>query len=147
MRPANPFVADFLGIANILEGVVIDATNYILRVKINDKIVFEIKRNGDMDPLLINKRVYVTFKGENIEITSSRINETELWYKKYNVFKGVIREALFEGPFIRAIIDLEETGLEIRAIVPREKSRLINIGSSIMVKIDPENIHIMHASP
>ncbi len=58
-----------------------------------------------------------------------------------------MREALFEGPFIRAIIDLEETGLEIKAIVPREKSRLINTGSSITVRIDPVNIHIMPLAP
>jgi iron(III) transport system ATP-binding protein len=146
-RPVNPFVADFLGTANILEGVLIDITDYTLRVKINDKILFEIKRNGKIDPLLKNKRIYLTFKGEDIEITGSRANEKEPWYEKYNVFKGVVREALFEGPFIRVIIDLEETGLEIKAIVPREKSRHIYIGSSITVKIDPENIHIMPVAP
>ncbi|RLE57772.1 MAG: ABC transporter ATP-binding protein [Thermoprotei archaeon] len=103
-NPQSPFIADFVGSSNFLEGVVreVDKHSYLVSVDIGP---LEIKVRGSAD-LLPNNSVVVAIRPEDIEITQSPSEVEELRRKYLNVIEGSIQRKIFVGPYLRLEVDI-----------------------------------------
>jgi len=145
-RPANPFVADFLGVANILEGIVEEYSGEYIKVKVLGKngscLNLNVRSSYDEARELMGRKVFITFKGEDLKLISSSADHTA-WKGDKNMVKGNIIDFLFEGSTVRALIEVEGCGVELKYIALREKIDELLRSDTAVFYIDPSDIHIM----
>ncbi len=142
-RPTNLFVADFLGTSNILKGKIVEChrNNRELRVIVYGKLELRVETDVTKFNDCIGRDVYVTFKGEDVKI--SHKDKIDFPLNRINTYKGRIKDLLFEGPYIRALLEIEDSGVEIKAIISREKYEMLSNSDYIAITIDPYKIHII----
>ena len=100
-RPANPFVAEFLGTANFLEGTVTEAGAGRCRIELHDGTAIEAT---GVPELARGARVVATVRPEKIQVTLGG----EDLAGKTNTFSGTLKEVIYEGALVRLL--LENTG-------------------------------------
>lgn len=98
-KPANPFVANFLGRVNFLKAdVSADGT-----VIINKEEILKLPEGPDRQ----NQKLTLAVRPEDISIRAERENIEGLW------LEGHIREITFLGPVIHLNVEISEGDLEI----------------------------------
>jgi len=142
-KPANLFVADFLGTSNILKGRVMGGHNkdQELHVSISGRLMITVKANVTDINDYIGKDIYISFKGEDIEINHK--GNVDAAPNKINTYRGRIKDLLFEGPHIRVLLEIEDSGVEIKALISRERYEMFRDNNYIAITIDPHKIHII----
>ncbi len=100
-QPATPFIADFVGTSNILQGKVISSKANQSIVQINGK---QIKSTYHTD----KKEVNVIIRPENITILSDDTLPSEL---DVNIFVGEIKESTYLGSTVRYEVLIDESTL------------------------------------
>lgn len=91
-RPANRFVASFIGKANFLEGEVIDLSSGVL-IKVNGGQMIRIKEKLDFSK---GDKVILMVRPHNIEIVSSPGENTVKAKVKSSIFTGDRRTSILE---------------------------------------------------
>jgi molybdate/tungstate transport system ATP-binding protein len=124
-HPATPFVADFVGMKNILEAV-FNADN--ARVK-----QLDLKITGSNHP---NR--YIAIRPENIHL-SRKVQSNP----GSNCFAGTVVHISNQGFY--ADLDVATAGILFRTVMTASALLALNIaeGEEVFLSIDPENIHVI----
>lgn len=115
-NPNSLYVADFLGEANVFDGIMIDVTNTKSKVMINDNDKCEVINTS----YNIGDKVNVIVRPENIKI--SKIP------RKINTFEGKIYDQIYDGAFTKILIRYNKKN--IKAIISGN-DKLYNNGDII----------------
>ncbi len=130
-NPASPFVADFVGVSNMLKGVI--------RAK-GDICVLEVEEVSlQVSPSMMiapEAKVLAIIRPENIEL--SRVPPPK---GTPNVLRGRVRMLEYLGSRIRYEVSLEE-GITLRIEKPKVEG-ILREGEEVYLIIDPENIKLL----
>lgn len=130
-HPVNPFVADFVGTANLLEGHVIEPHNGALLVSIDNTT---IRINEPNETLNQGNAVTICIRPETIELAGKAPDDM------LNTMQGEISNYIFEGAHIRYWIKAGTRILMVDVFDPSEKG--IYEGE-IFLRFHPDKIHIL----
>lgn len=120
-EPANAFVADFIGEANILNGVMVH--DCLVRAFNKD---FECVDKG----FKTNEKIDMVIRPEDIEVVSADDPTAQL--------TGTVTDVVFKGVHYEMSIDSDGCWILIHSTACQP------VGSKIGMKVSPDNIHIMH---
>ena len=108
-KPANRFVADFIGTMNFISGEVVeimqDEDSAYVRTEFSDKILCRISGNATISP---GKNVYASIRPEDVEVF------TEPPQTKENLFKGTIVHKAYLGNFLYFFVRVEDTMIRVQ---------------------------------
>ena len=126
-RPANKFVADFMGAVNVMRGVIVSpagplAGTGIVVLGSGTKLAAAVPPDVAM-----GERVTVTVRPEDIRLSQ------EAPVGQANVFRGEVIEQVFLGNLIDYHVDL--AGMTLRALVPRDQTYAN--GEQIFLRMEP----------
>ncbi|MBW1963188.1 MAG: ABC transporter ATP-binding protein [Deltaproteobacteria bacterium] len=133
-KPANRFVADFIGTMNFMPGEVLQVlpntdTVYV-RTEFSDKMLC---RALDREVALPGKKVYASIRPEDVEVFP------EPPQKRENVFKGAIAHRAYLGNFLFLFVNVNET--MIRVQVPHHLMK--EEGEELYLFLDPQKCMIL----
>ena len=132
-RPANPFVADFVGTTNFFQGVVSVLDPGGERVRVDSELgVVEAVAS---EPLAAGDRVVLTARPEDVELSEARIS------RPANTWTAIVDQKVFLGESIDFRVKVGE-----RVLLARAHPRLVTrIGEPIHVAIDAGNVLALKA--
>jgi iron(III) transport system ATP-binding protein len=133
-RPANAFVADFVGSTNFLDGAVLgpDGSDglYRVRTEIGDLTVLATERLDAQDKVLVSVRP------EDVALMESRPGSEK------NVWQGTVDQKVFLGE----VVDFQ-VKLGSRMLLSRQHPSLRTpIGNPIFIQLDPEKCVALRAA-
>ena len=133
-RPGSPFVADFVGSTNFLDGSVLGPDSaegrYRVRTEIGDLTVLAT------EPLKADDRVLLSVRPEDVELSESRPTAAT------NVREGKVDQKVFLGEVLDLQIKVGE-----RTLLSRQHPSLRTpIGNSIFVQLDPDKCIALKAA-
>lgn len=140
-RPGTRFVAEFLGVTNLLPAHPVRVDNGTQCVRVGNLQVYaplpESKggcAEAGAAPLALCVRP------EEIRIHPARS-------KGRNVFPGRVRELSDQGFHVRARVDLD--GAEVTAFVPPSHAELrgITVGQAVFIELPEQSVHLMWNEP
>ncbi len=133
-RPANSFVADFVGSTNFIDGAVLGPDGaegcYRVRTEIGDLTVLATETFN------ANDKVLVSVRPEDVELSPSKPQRSD------NVWEGVVDQKVFLGEVVDLQVKLGERTLLSRQH-PSLRSR---VGEAIFVQLDPEKCVALRAA-
>lgn len=133
-KPANRFVADFIGTTNFISGEVIeinrDAGEAQVRTEFSQKIVC---RMGDMDSIKTGQGAYASIRPEDVEIFMESPQGHE------NVLKGTIAHKAYLGNFLYFFVSVNGTMIRVQVShdVPQEE------GQEIFLSLNPQKCMVL----
>jgi spermidine/putrescine ABC transporter ATP-binding subunit len=95
-RPANQFVADFIGETNFIPGTILARTETVSVVQIVDSLTVKIQCEGAWEA---GERVLLAIRPEDIGITRERVSAP-------NLHRGQVEEVLFLGECTKYVVRL-----------------------------------------
>lgn len=140
-KPSHSFVADFVGVQNILEGTVTGKENLSAEIRINQNIIiysadehYLEKKSDFKDP----EKVLVAIRPENI-IFSNQLFESSI----RNQIKGIVREIIEIGPTVWIEVDVK--GTIFKGMLTPSSFELLNIqkGKEIYLSFKSLNVKII----
>ncbi len=140
-KPNNEFVAEFVGVHNILKGKIVNSKKNAISVKINNKLTL-YSSDEEYDHLkeedIINKDVLVTIRPENIIFANEEFKSSAR-----NQIKGTVINIKESGPIIT--VDTEVEGVEFKGILTRNSYESLNIkkGNDIYLIFKSINVNIL----
>lgn len=107
-KPANRFVADFIGTTNFIPGQIAEVRESLVYVttEFGQKILCQVFDSTTATP---NQRVYVSIRPEDIEVFAKSPGERE------NLFKGTITHRAYLGNFLNFFVNVDSTLIRIQA--------------------------------
>ena len=133
-RPNNPFVADFVGSTNFLDGSVLGPDSgdarYRVRTEIGDLSVLAT------ETLRADDKVLISVRPEDVELSEARPTAAT------NVWQGTVDQKVFLGEVLDFQVKLGE-----RILLSRQHPSLRTpIGNSIFIQLDPEKCVALKAA-
>jgi len=132
-RPANAFVADFVGTANFLQGVVERMDASAMRVHVASDVGSVVALATE--PLAAGERVVLTTRPEDVELSDQAPASTNRWI-------ATVDQKVYLGEAIDFRVSVAGRLLLARAH-PRRTTR---IGEALHVAIAPEKLLALKAS-
>ena len=133
-RPANRFVADFIGTMNFMSGEVVqpaqDKGGVYVRTEFSERVLCAMPGNAEA---VSGKKVFLSIRPEDVEVFDSPPPDKE------NLFKGVISHKAFLGNFLYFFVRMN--GTMIQAQVPNDLTQ--DEGQEIHLYLDPERCMIL----
>ena len=109
-RPANPFVAEFLGTANFFEGEVKGVGAGRCQMELVDGTTIEAK---EPPPLVAGEKIVATVRPQKIRLALDGMGESGT----VNTFPGTLKEVIFEGVLVRLLLESAGgTTLEVQGL-------------------------------
>jgi len=133
-RPANRFVADFIGTTNFIPGEVIEidreAGAVSVRAEFKEKILCRTNSLEGMNP---GQSVYVSIRPEDVEVLAEPAPARE------NLFKGTIAHKAYLGNFLYFFVSVNTTMIRVQVPhhLPQEE------GQELMFSLDPQKCVIL----
>jgi iron(III) transport system ATP-binding protein len=133
-KPANRFVADFIGAMNFIPGDVLQAlpgTNEVyVHTEFSEKIL--CRSTGD-DMIKPGQKVYASIRPEEVEVFAepSQVGE--------NLFKGIITNKAYLGNFLFLFMDVN--GVMIRVQVPHQLPQ--EEGQELYLYLNPQKCMVL----
>jgi iron(III) transport system ATP-binding protein len=131
-RPANAFVAGFIGKANIVEGIVKDKLKdgYVINIK---DVEYSISSNGDY---LIGDNVEIVVRPESIIVGKQNgVNVS----KQY---KSVVTKSIFMGEYHEYEVEWFDSILQISEPNPFGKC-IYDVNEEMSISFDEASLHIL----
>jgi iron(III) transport system ATP-binding protein len=132
-RPANAFVADFVGSTNFLDGSVLgpdgDETRYRVRTEIGDVTVLAT------EPLRSQDKVLISVRPEDVDLAEARPDGMNVW-------EGKVDQKVFLGEFQDFQVKLGNRTLFSR----QHPSLRTPVGHSIFIHLDPDKCVALKAA-
>ena len=124
--PVNPFVANFIGEANFLEGTLdrLGSDSSTVALAHGQRVM------GRPSNMVGNSRVVLAVKTDSFEVRSGKV-EAE------NAFSGTITRALFTGK--RTSLEVQTSLGLLKARVPSEQTLAYPEGSEVSLRFEPAN--------
>ncbi len=133
--PRNQKVARYMGVENILPGVVIENREGVTTINVHGNRIYAISpwKGGDS--------VFICIRGEAITLGLERGSRTSA----RNVFSGTVRQLVNRGPLVRVKVDI---GTEIIAYLTRNAVEEMELspGKEVVVIIKATGIHVIQAT-
>jgi iron(III) transport system ATP-binding protein len=133
-RPANRFVADFIGTMNFMSGEVVEAiqdTNAVyVRTEFSEKMLCTTSDTTATTP---GKKVYASIRPEDVEVF------TELPQNRENMFKGTIVHKAYLGNFLYFFVSID--GTMIRVQIPHHMPQ--EEGQELYLFLNPQKCMIL----
>jgi len=133
-KPANRFVADFIGTMNFITGEIVqtpggdDAVS--VRTEFSDKVLCTTDGVTEASP---GKKVYVSIRPEDVEVITQPSQGME------NLFKGTIAHKAYLGNFLYFFVKVN--GTMIQAQVPNDLPQ--DEGQEVQLFLDPQKCMIL----
>ncbi len=129
--PQSKEVAEFVGIENILNGVVLDKEDKLVSIGINGSVIQAIS------DYVVGDKVYVVIRPEDIIFSPARDKSSAR-----NVFQGKIIRINSVGAMVRIEVDC---GFPLLGVVTRRSAEELNmsIGSSVYASFKATALHII----
>ncbi len=133
-KPANRFVADFIGTMNFMAGEIIqvlqDQNAVLVRTEFCEKLICTANSIAETMP---GKKVYASIRPEDVEVSAESLTDGE------NVFKGTIVHKAYLGNFLYFFVRVD--GTMIRVQVPHHLPQ--EEGQEIYVSLNPRKCVIL----
>ncbi|MDF1525215.1 MAG: ABC transporter ATP-binding protein [bacterium] len=137
-KPANKFVADFIGTMNFISGEIIQAPRdapsvsgaVCVRTEFSEEILCTTDGVTEATP---GKKVYVSIRPEDVEVFAEPNQDRE------NLFTGVVAHKAYLGNFLYFFINVN--GTMIQAQVPHDLSQ--EEGQEVHLFLDPQKCMIL----
>jgi tungstate transport system ATP-binding protein len=131
--PASKEIADFVGVDNIVEGEILDLSDGISKVKVDDNEVQAVNPDG------LNGKIWVLIRPENVTISIEEIKEKT---SVRNCFVGEITRVLDQGAFYRVMIDC---GFPMFAFITKQSAdeMKLAIGVKVWVSFKATGVHMV----
>ncbi len=130
-EPSSIFVANFVGAANFLEGLIAERNRLGSSVQLRNGLAVRIMETG----YSIGERVVLAIREEMTRIVKNPREKEEV-----NFFVGTVESASFLGNFTEYTIILKN-GDTVKSKVPiSSRTRGISLGDRVYVYLQPENI-------
>jgi tungstate transport system ATP-binding protein len=132
-RPANRFVAQFVGMETVLSGIVLKNRQGSVLIAVNGGAIEAV---GDLSP---GEKVFCGIRPENVDID---IQNTKQSINYENVFLGKIIEVISTGPFLKVTMDC---GFPLVAYVARKTFPGFNLtlGEQIAASFKAAAVHLI----
>jgi len=133
-KPANRFVADFIGTMNFVSGEVMEVVqgtdSVYVRTEFSEKMLC---KSPSMAATVQGKKVYASIRPEDVEVF------TEQPETRVNLFKGTIAHKAYLGNFLYFFVSVNGTTIRVQAPhnIPREE------GEEIYLFLNPEKCMIL----
>jgi len=129
-RPANAFVADFVGESNLLFGRVAASSAALLEIALDDGQ--RLTARGEMP---VGTRVGALIRPERLDLGDARLASP-------NRLTGEVVEAVYVGTSHKYRLRLEN-GTEILVRIPDTARReSADVGASLMLTVAPDDVHV-----
>jgi len=133
-RPANRFVADFIGTMNFMSGEVVqvlkDTDEVYVRTEFSDKMVCKTPNMKETTP---GKKVYASIRPEDVEVFTEPPQDRE------NLFKGTIAHKAYLGNFLYFFVSVD--GTMIRVQIPHHMPQ--EEGQELYLFLNPQKCMIL----
>jgi iron(III) transport system ATP-binding protein len=133
-RPANRFVADFIGTMNFMSGEVVqilqDTDDVYVRTEFSDKMLCKTSNMKETAP---GKKVYASIRPEDVEVF------TEPPQNRENLFKGTIAHKAYLGNFLYFFVSVD--GTMIRVQIPHHMPQ--EEGQELYLFLNPQKCMIL----
>jgi len=133
-KPANRFVADFIGTMNFIPGEVVqvlkDSGAVYVRSEFKEKILCQ---TDSLDATTLGKTVYVSIRPEDVEVLTQSTPARE------NLLKGTIVHKAYLGNFLYFFVSVNGTMIRVQVShhLPQEE------GQEIFLSLDPQKCVIL----
>ncbi len=133
-KPANKFVADFIGTMNFMPGEVVevlpDAAGVYIRTEFSEKMQCKMSGNAATSP---GEKVYASIRPEDVEIF------TELPQTSENLYKGTIVHRAYLGNFLYFFVSVNDTMIRVQVPhhLPQEE------GQELYLFLNPQKCMIL----
>jgi iron(III) transport system ATP-binding protein len=123
-KPANKFVADFIGTMNFIPGEIVeilpDATGVYVRTEFSEKILCTTSGNTAASP---GEKVYASIRPEDVEVF------TEPTQARENLFKGTIAHKAYLGNFLYFFVSVNDTMIRVQVShhLPQEEGQELHL--------------------
>jgi len=134
IKPANRFVADFIGTMNFMAGEIVEVlseTNEVyVRTEFSDKLVC---MTPDGTPVASGSQVYASIRPEDVEVFTESPQTTA------NVFKGTIAHKAYLGNFLFFFINVNDTMIRVQVPhhLPQEE------GQELYLFLNPQKCTVL----
>lgn len=137
-KPANDFVADFVGIQNVFEGEIKKNNQNLVDVNVTDNITLVSSDVEVCNHLDDYTKVLVTVRPENIIFSNESMNSSAK-----NILKGKVIDIVYSGPVVEIEADVD--GIIFKGLLTRSSFQSLNIqiDKDIYIIIKSLNVHIM----
>ncbi len=135
-KPANEFVARFVGVETLLDGVVIKQEGSLCSIKINGAVIYSVS------DAKIGDNVMVSIRPEDVIIFSTEIADDES--SALNRFDGIITEITDIGIFKKIEIDC---GFKLCAFITQNSIHRMSLeaGRKVKAAVKASSIHLFKA--
>lgn len=127
-KPANKFVADFIGTMNFMSGEIVevlqDTDQVYVSTEFSKKLLCQTKDSSDT---ISGKKVHASIRPEDVEVFTDPPKATE------NIFKGTIAHKAYLGNFLYFFVNINDTMIRVQVShhLPQEE------GEEIYLFLDP----------
>ncbi len=137
-KPASRFVADFIGVANFLEGRVLalDPDHKAVTLETDDGGCFQVL-HGDEIP--IGTRVLISVRPEALQLEG-----TQQSTHTTNILDGRIRLASYLGDTVRYEVEIKDKVFRVDVQNPSAKD-VLSEGEKVTLSFEPSGAHILAA--
>ncbi len=133
-KPANKFVADFIGTMNFISGEIVqsphDTDAVCVRTEFSEKVLCA---TGGVTAAAPGKKVFISIRPEDVEVF------TEPPQARENLFKGIIAHKAYLGNFLYFFIDVNGTRIQaqVQHHLPQDE------GQEVHLFLDPQKCMIL----
>lgn len=137
-KPANDFVAEFVGVQNIFEGTIEKDNPNLVTVNITDNVILSSSDVEVCSHLDNHASVLVAIRPENIIFSNNPMDSSAR-----NTLKGEVIDIIHSGPVVELKVDVD--GIIFNGLLTRSsfESLDIQVGKSIYLIIKSLNVNIM----
>lgn len=134
-KPANKFVADFIGTMNFMEGEIVqpleDKKSVYVRTEFSEKMLCKIP---DTRETTTGEKVFASIRPEDVEVFAEP-PET----KKNNLFKGTVMHKAYLGNFLYFFVSIDGTMIRVQVphYLPQEE------GQELYLFINPQKCMVL----
>jgi spermidine/putrescine transport system ATP-binding protein len=141
-RPDTTFVADFIGVSNLMPGVVASLRNGRGEVRLDAGVAVEVPVNG----LREGERCHAVVRPEKLRIATADNPDPATG----PAVDGVVESSVFLGTSTQIVVRVAGD-VPITVLVPNadeaERQRLPGGGATVKLSWAPEHIHLVRTSP
>ena len=138
-HPKDPFVASFVGTVNLVGGRILSIDNRTARIRIDgNEIVVQNEKEFIFPEAKPDDDVILCIRPETIRIEESGPHGAE----SPNVFRGVVRNSIFEGATLRYWVGALGMELVVDAFDPGDE---IPVDRNVLLRLNPGRVHILPA--
>lgn len=135
-RPANRFVANFIGETNFLEASVVAVDERCIQVEVHNDMIVHVEHDSQEKNHQLGHKVLLSMRPEKVQMSKHRSEGK-------NMFLARVEDADYFGAFIRYTVTIGDVKLNCE--VRKEKAGSAERGDQVYVSFDPKDCFVSEA--